>query len=147
MKRTLTVLLCLAALIAGCSLFRTGSGHRWSLFARKVDPHSSPEALMTMYKKYAKAGQPEKLWSLYSADLKKQIPNGLFVLQDKLRRDPITDIHIGNPVVVSEGHVLYFNIVTLKRGDSMLERAALIEEKGKWFIEGLSSDGGIAGDS
>jgi len=140
MKHTLTVLLCFAALSAGCSSARTGSGHRRSLFARKVAPHSSPEALMTAYKKYATAGQTEKLWSLYSPDLQKKSPNGLFALQDKLRREPVSDIHIGNPIIVSDSSVLYFNIVTLNRGESILERAALIKENGKWFIESLGSD-------
>lgn len=143
MKFILTVLLVFATLMAGCSSVRTLcrplTRPVQSLFAHKVDPHSSPEKLMTAYREYAKAGQSEKLWSLYSASLKKQNPNGLFILQDKLRREPISDIHTGNPVVISDGHVLYFNIVTFENGDSELERAALIEERGKWFIESLDS--------
>lgn len=144
MKFILTILLVFVALMAGCSSVRTLSRPLTrpvqSLFTPKANPHATPEALMTAYKEYAKAGQSEKLWSLYSASLKKQNPNGLFMLQDKLRREPISDIHIGNPVVISDGHVLYFNIVTFENGDSELERAALIEERGKWFIESLDSD-------
>lgn len=144
MKFILTILLVFVALMAGCSSVRTLCRPLTrpveSLFAHKVDPHSSPETLMTAYREHAKASQSEKLWSLYSTALKKQNPNGLFILQDKLRREPISDIRIGNPVVISDGHVLYFNIVTFESGDSVLERAALIEEKSKWFIESLGSD-------
>ena len=146
MRRILTVLPVFAIFIAGCSSARTLcrplTRPVQSLFAKKVDPHATPGALMTAYREYAKAGQAEKLWSLYSASLKKQNPNGLFILQDKLRRKPISDIHIGNPVAISDGHVLYFNIVTLENSDSIIERVALIEEKGKWLIESVGSDSG-----
>ena len=144
MKRTLIVLF-LATLIAGCSSLsalvrplRPLVRPVYSLFRPKVDVHSSPETLMTAYREYAKAGRAEKLWALYSDDLKAKTPEGLFTLEDSLRRAPVSEVHIGNPIVLSDSHALYFNIITFQNGDSIVERAQLVKQGSKWFIDSLA---------
>ena len=138
MKSSCIVVLALLLIpFTGCKpLSRTYSG----LFRPKVDVQSSPELLMTAYKEYKTTGQAEKLWELYSEQLKAHTPNGLFMLEDALRREPIKEIGIGNPIAFSDGHVLYYNIVTPEQGELILERVALIKEDDKWYIDHLGQE-------
>jgi len=93
---------------------------------------------MTAYREYAKTGRAEKLWTLYSDDLKAKTPEGLFTLEDSLRRAPVSEVHIGNPIVLSDSRALYFNIITFQDGDSIIERAQLVKQGSKWFIDSLA---------
>ncbi len=134
MKKIYLVLILIAFSAASCSF-------RNSLFAPKIKPHASPEALMMVYKQQKQAGKAKKIWSLYSDEFKARNPNGLIILQNSLENQPVSEIEIGNPITLSQGKVLYYNVVGLMNGEYHTERVRAVKnEHGKWFIDDVSHE-------